>query len=329
MDQAHEIYAEAHNLGAGRIWDTDQVSQEEAFDLYRGGICSAFMPLRPERPVNPARPFRSRHVAHSLGDVALNIVTATPHPVFKGRREIAASNAECFYVNLQLAGRCRISQADETVEIRSGQIAIFDSAQPFSLDHGQTEMLQVMSLMVPKTRLSGASLCGPRVLSEHPVYGLALRHAAAAIAPTVRGDSDDAAMRLRDVVLGLSDLALSGDAPPTCQHSRRSAHYGTLCDLIRRHCSDPHTNVSQIARMAGLSVGTVRNVFTEHNDTFGRRLLHERVAMAKRVLRDPRNAHLTVAAVAYRCGFSEAAHFGRAFKASAGMAPGVWRKSST
>ncbi|MEN8832010.1 MAG: helix-turn-helix domain-containing protein [Pacificibacter sp.] len=329
MDQAHEIYAETHDLGAGRIWDTDQVSQEEAFDLYRDGICSAFMPLRPERPLDPARPFRSRHVAHSLGDVAVNIVTATPHPVFKDKREIATSNAECYYVNLQIAGRCRILQADETVEIRSGQIAIFDSARPFALDHGQTEMLQVMSLMVPKTRLSGAPLGGPRVLSENAVYGLALRHSAAAIAPTLRDNSDDAAMRLRDVVVGLTDLALSGGMPPTCQHTRRSAHYGKLCDLIRRHCSDPHTNVSQIARMACLSGGTVRNIFTEHNDTFGRRLLYERIAMAKRVLRNPRNAHLTVAAVAFRCGFSDAAHFGRAFKASAGMAPGAWRKSGS
>ena len=327
MDQTHKIYAETHDLGAGRIWDTDQVSQEEAFDLYRDGICSAFMPLRPERPEDPTRPFRSCHLAHNLGDVALNIVTATPHPVFKDEQEIAASNAECYYVNLQLSGRCRISQTDETVEIRSGQIAIFDSAQPFTLDHGQTEMLRVMSLMVPKTRLPGAPLGGPQVLSEHPIYGSALQHAAAAIPPTVRDNSDEAAMRLRDIVLGLTDLALSGDMPPKCQRSRRSAHYGTLCDLIRRHCSDPHTNVSQIAGAVGLSVGAVRNIFTEHNDTFGRRLLYERVAMAKRVLKDPRYSSMTVAAIAYRCGFSDPAHFGRAFKSSAGMAPGVWRKS--
>lgn len=329
MDQTHEIYAKAHDLGARRIWDTDQVSQEEAFDLYRDGICSAFMPLRPEPPVDTVRPFRSRHVAHSLGDVALNIVTATPHPVFKGKREIAASNGEYYYVNLQLAGRCRISQADETVEIRSGQIAVFDSARPFALDHGQTEMLQVMSMMVPKPRLGCAPLGGPRVLSDHPVYGLALRHAATAIAPTLRDDRDDAALRLRDVVLGLTDLALCGDLQPTSQRTRRSANYGRLCDLIRRHCSEPRTNVSQIAGMVGLSVGAVRNIFTAHNDTFGKRLLYERITLAKRVLRDPRYSHLTVAAVAYSCGFSDAAHFGRAFKASAGVAPGVWRKSGT
>jgi AraC-like DNA-binding protein len=328
MDQTHEIYAEAHDLGARRIWDTAQVSQEKAFDFYREGICSAFMPLRPEPPVNSARPFRSRHVAYSLGEVALNIVTATPHPVFKDKREIAASNDEYYYINLQLAGRCRISQADEAVEIRSGQIAVFDSARPFALDHGQTDMLQVMSLMVPKTRVVCAPLDGPRVLSDHPIYGLALRHAVAAIAPTVRDESDDAALRLRDVVLGLTELALYGDTPPTCKHTRSSANYGKLCDLIRRHCREPRTNVSQIAGMAGLSVGTVRNIFTANKDTFGRRLLNERVALAKRVLRDPRYSYMTVAAVAYSCGFSDAAHFGRAFKASTGIAPGVWRKSS-
>jgi len=329
MDQTHENYSEPHDLGASRVWDTDQVSQKEAFDFYREGVCSAFMPLRPERPLDQSHPFGSRHVSHSLGDVALNLVTATPHPVFKDKRDIAASVSECYYVNLQLAGRCRITQANETIEITPGQIAIFDSDRLFCLDHGETETLQVMSLMVPKTQMSRPPTFAPQILSDHPVFGSALQHAATAIAPTVRDGDQDAVLRIKDIVLGLADLTLSGDLSISPQRTRRTAQYIKLCDLIRGYCNDTSVNVEQISAKVGLSVGTVRNIFTEHNDTFGRRLLHERIELAKRMLRNPRHSHLAVASVAYRCGFLDAAYFGRAFKDNAGLAPGAWRKSPT
>lgn len=329
MDESHEICSEAHDQDIWRVWDTDQVPQSQAFDLYRDGVCSAFMPLRPERPSDRNLPFRSRHVSRNLRDVALNIVTASPHPVFKGKSEIAASASECYYVNLQLSGRCRITQADETVQLRSGQIAIFDSASPFALDHGETETLQVVSLMVPKTRLANGPSAAPQILSDHPVYGSALRQAATAIAPTVRAGGSDALLQLRDVVLGLTDLALCDEMSNSHPGTRRNAHYYRLCDLVRRHCSEPTTSVEFISSMIGLSVGTVRNIFTEHNDAFGRRLLQERIDLAKLVLRNPSNAHLTIGEVAYCCGFSDAAHFGRTFKSSTGMAPGAWRNETT
>jgi AraC-like DNA-binding protein len=255
------------------------------------------------------------------------MVTASPHLVLKGKSDIAASTSECYYVNLQLSGRCRITQAEETVQIRAGQIAIFDSARPFALDHGEMETLQVVSLMVPKAHLSKGPTAAPQVLSDHPVYGAALGQAAIAISPTVRAGGHDALLRLRDVILGLTDLALCDAMSNNHPGTRRNAQYYRMCDLVRRHCRDPLVGIEQISSMLGLSVGTVRNIFTEHDDTFGRRLLHERVELAKLVLKNPRNAHLTVAEVAFCCGFSDVAHFGRTFKDNTGMAPGAWRKS--
>ena len=327
MNQSHEICSDAHNLSARRVWDTDQVPAAEAFDLYRDGVCSAFMPLRPERPADDHHPFRSRHVAHDLGDVALNMVTASPHPVFKDAHEIAASSSECFYVNLQLAGRCRITQSDETVEIRSGQIAMFDSTRPFALDHGQNETLQVVSFMVPKTLLPNKPAATPQVLTDHPIYGAALGHSAAAIVPALRGGGHDAALRLRDVVLGLTDLALSDGPSNHTPQTRRAAQYYRIVGLTRQHCRDHSVTIEQIASMVGLSVGAVRNIFTAHEDTFGRRVLKERIEVAKSVLRNPSNAHMTVAEIAFCSGFSDAAHFGRAFKDATGLSPGAWRNS--
>ncbi len=329
MNESHNICSETHDQGDCRVWDTDQVCQSQAFELYRDGVCSAFMPLRPERPADRNRHFRSKHVSRNLRDVALNMVTATPHLVLKGKSEIAASASECYYVNLQISGRCRITQADETVQIRSGQVAVFDSARPFALDHGEAETLQVVSLMVPKAHLPNALLTAPRVVSDHPIYGSALRQAAAAIAPTTRVAGHAELLRLGDVVLGLTDLALRDVLSDCSSRTRRDVHYIRLCDLVRRHCSDAAVSIEQVASMVGLSVGTVRNIFTEHDDTYGRQLLQARIDLARMVLKDPSKAHLTIAEVSYCCGFSDAAHFGRSFKGDSGMAPGSWRKSQS
>lgn len=326
MNHPHENCAETHDTPAQRVWDTGDVPMSEAFEYYRDGVCHAFMPLSPERPADRNRSFHSRLVSHGIGQVCLNMVTASPHPVFKGKTDISASELECYYVNLQLAGRCRISQADQTVEIVPGQIALFDSAKPFVLDHGEREALHVISLMIPKSVLTAKSDAAPRMLSDHPVYGAALSNATAAFAQTARAVGGDALHRLRDVVLGLTELALDASIRPEGPGSRRGAVYFRLCDLVRRQCATHNVSIDTVAAQVGLSVGTVRNIFTQHNDTFGRRIREERLDLARRLLGRPDCAHMTVAEVGLRCGFPEAAHFGRAFKAKTGHAPGAWRR---
>ena len=325
MDQLHESCSEAHKTDHYRVWDTDHVRQDEAFELYRDGVCSAFMPLRPERPTDQSMPFRSRHVSHDLGDVALNLVNASPHPVFKDKREISASAMECFYLNLQLSGQSRITQADGTVELKSGQIAIFDSSRPFAMDHGDTKPLKVASLMIPKALLPNAQTVSPRLLSDHPIYGSALCQAASTLHPTARSNDQQALLKLRDVVLGLTDLSMNEQSRSATYHDRRDAQYFKICALIKRHCADADVTINEIATMARLSVGSVRNIFTENDDTFGRRQQYERIECAKIIFSETQNDHLTIAEVAYKCGFVDPTHFGRVFKSNTGMSPGAWR----
>ena len=329
MRQTHESCSEVHESVVPRVWDTRHVPLAEAWEFYRDGVCSAFMPLRPERPGRSHDEFRSQHASYVVGDVTLNAVSASPHPVFKGPSEIAASEAECVYLNLQLAGRCRVTQGGETVELRAGQVAMFDSGHPFAMDHGETESLRVISMMIPRDRLAYAGSPRPLMLSDHPRYGSALRQAMAAFGSTGHVDLGDSIFTLRDVVLGLAELALTSESSVERPGTRREAHYFRMCELIRSHCHLSSLRLEQIAALIGVSVGTARNVFTQHDDTFGRRLLAERLRLAQQLLRDERSAHLSVAEVAYRCGFSDPAHFGRSFKASVGVPPGAWRRGQS
>src|SRR5689334_23862578 len=88
-----------------------------------------------------------------LGDGAVNRVSFPEHVVRRSAADIAASDRSCFYLNLKLAGRCRIQQDDREVSLTSAQVGIFDSDRQFTLLHDRGPRLQVSSFWVPAEAL--------------------------------------------------------------------------------------------------------------------------------------------------------------------------------
>lgn len=80
----------------------------------------------------------------------------------------------------------------------------------------------------------------------------------------------------------------------------------------------------ELAAVAGYSPNHFARLFKR---VFGvsphQYLLERRIERAKAILRDPRRS---LAQVALECGFGSQAHFNTAFKAKAGVTPGVYRK---
>jgi AraC-like DNA-binding protein len=79
-----------------------------------------------------------------------------------------------------------------------------------------------------------------------------------------------------------------------------------------------------LAAVAGVTPGHLRTLFREHHGCPPARWhRRQRIALAQRLLRDPR---LAVAEVAAACGWRGGAPFGRAFRAETGRTPGGWRR---
>lgn len=67
-------------------------------------------------------------------------------------------------------------------------------------------------------------------------------------------------------------------------------------------------------------------LFREDGRTVGTFIREQRLERCRAGLADPRLAGRSVAAIAVRAGFSDAAAFSRAFKARYGMPPGEYRR---
>lgn len=325
MAETRESCAETP-LAAARRWDTATVDPAEAFEFYREGICAAFMPLRPELESDRRQRFRARVTSYGIGDGALNLVAARSHRVCKGPAEIAASPVECYYLNYQLAGECRIAQNGAEIVLRRGETGLFDGVAPFDLDHRTEPELGVASWLVPKRCLPGMAEDGaPVVLSQHPVFGRLLSEAARTLALSVSRLAGAERLRLSEIIYGLAAMC-GTDAAEAAPETRSAAQFERVRGLIRQNCRNPGFGAADCAALAGLSAGYIHELFARNGDRFGASLLRERLRIAAALLRDPARRHQPVASLAWEAGFGDASHFGRVFRRAYGCAPGAWRR---
>jgi AraC-like DNA-binding protein len=92
---------------------------------------------------------------------------------------------------------------------------------------------------------------------------------------------------------------------------------------LERHVLDPGLNAERIAAVHGISVRYLYVVLQRRGITLGDWIRTARLEHASRILRN--EVSVTVADVAYRCGFADHAHFARTFRRRWGMTPSEWR----
>lgn len=320
------------SLDWGHVWDTRDVRAAEAFDYYREGICQSFMELVPEAEAGRRRAFSARVESHPLGEGAVNRVHATSHLVLRTRREIERSPRECFYLNLQLGGECRIAQAGAEIALRPGDVGIFDSGRPFALEHRKLPSLGVASFWVPKDalgeRLSAPLPEAPRIVSREPVLGGLIAETARSIHDGFGHLGEASSGRLFSMLLDLTAMALGHETGTDVSRlpSRRDAQYLTLCRYVRRNHADPGLDAARCGQALGISPRYVQKLFALNGTTLGAFLLETRLHAAATMLRAPANAQLPVTSIAFSCGFSDLSHFGRAFRRRYETTPGEWRR---
>jgi AraC-like DNA-binding protein len=83
------------------------------------------------------------------------------------------------------------------------------------------------------------------------------------------------------------------------------------------------------ARAVGISERYLYRLASLRGITFSRLVKHRRLEAARALLEHPASRHVSIASVAYQCGFTEPAHFSRAYRQHFGQSPRQSRKSST
>ena len=94
---------------------------------------------------------------------------------------------------------------------------------------------------------------------------------------------------------------------------------------VQRHLTDPDLSPVRIAREHNISVRHLYNTWSTGELSISQWIIVQRLEAARRELARPAAQRQTIAAIARRCGFTDATHFSRRFREAYGMSPREWR----
>ncbi|KRP96158.1 AraC family transcriptional regulator [Bradyrhizobium yuanmingense] len=310
-------------------WNTVGVRPHEQFAYYREAICQAFMNLTPEPAAAAAFPASVEHVR--LGDAAINRVSFPEHVVRRSAADIAASDRSCFYLNLKLAGRCRIQQDGREISLSPGQVGIFDSDRQFALLHDRGPQLRVASFWVPaealRERLPASFDVVAARLSDDPVVGHLIVETARTLSEGALQMSEDEGVRLFRALIELVAVSLSRSSRLHAAEAESLADATTLAvkRAIHRRLRQPGLAVADVAAAVGISERYVHKLLARSGSGFTDYVIDHRLDGAARDLRNPTMAEHAIGAIAFDWGFSDLSHFTRRFKQRFGCRPRDWR----
>jgi AraC-like DNA-binding protein len=309
------------------ILTTDAVDPRDRVAYWTDMICNVYVQLSCDPRLTPD--FTGSIRRHTLPNLDMSIVSSSAQSVLRTSSLISRSSDDYFLVSIQTKGVGVVRQDGRDAVLAPGDFALYNSSRQYELLFEQ-DFEQIV------LKLSGDSLRN------------AVRDTHALTASKVSGDSGAGHLlinmlkTLRDDISSLqpeSALAVSDGIKSilvaglqTLPNAKRASvsnlagfHMGRIKSLIESNLNDADLSVASIAQQLGLSSGHVHRLFKDEATSLSHYIWNKRLEACSRDLIDPRQAGSSVGEIAYRRGFSDAAHFSRTFRKRFGCSPRDWR----
>ncbi len=159
----------------------------------------------------------------------------------------------------------------------------------------------------------------PDSLTSHGLLAL-LHSVASSLANGRQGDPAPIESALIELLVPV--LASSGGAAAQGgADGLRARQFDRICRMLESRLGDPKLTVHSIAAMEGVSVRYLQQLFSRSGQTVTGYIKGRRLERAKSELESPLHAQLSITEIGFRWGFSQSAHFSRAYRERFGEAP--------
>jgi AraC-like DNA-binding protein len=307
-----------------RTLSTASVAAAQRTAYWADLVCDAYVQLDCE-PGAGASGIEGEIVADRLATLELSRVTSTAQVVRRTPARIGRAGEDVLLVSIQTQGRGVVSQDGRDAVLGPGDFALYDSTRPYTLQFDGAFQQFVLMLpgptlraMLPRSqRLTARRVAGDRGaghLMSHMIGALA--NDIGALAPASAGAV--AASVTQILVAGLSTLPDAAAPEPS---SLAALHRASIRALIRQRFREPAFGPAEIAGALQLSPSTVHRAWAGEEASIADCIWALRLETARAELADPRLAARSVSQIAFGCGFNDAAHFSRAFRARFGTSP--------
>lgn len=246
------------------------------------------------------------------------------------RRKQVAENASQAYFKLfwQLEGKSRIHQGRQESLLQPGMWSVYDTSRAYEIE--STDRSRALVLLIPQSESRGwtpavRALAGQGLNGGGPAQIVLASLAALLRDPTpLNPDSQHA---LQDATVNLLENALHERARallPVTGPSRMQLEQ--IKEYINENLANPELSVDAVAQALGISRRTLYNLFVPTGTTPRAYIQNCRLQRAQELLSQPAWLSCPVAEIAQLCGFSDPAHFSRAFASRHRMPPAIWRR---
>lgn len=298
------------------------VTHADSLESFRAAASSSFVPLLIDADAH--LPFHATLSAAGADGIVFTEVNARPQLVRRTTETIEAGGSGFYKVSLLLSGTGILIQDGRELVMQPGDLSFYDTSRPYSLLFNQN--FRNLIMMFPKDRLQFPSpltdtLTAVSLREEHDL--------AKAIAPFIAHSSPQlsqlpalARTKLAHTSLELINTMLS--AILDVESTPRNPHEMLLQKIfgyINQHLGSADLTPGSIAAAHYISLRHLHTLFASIDTTVSTFIRKRRLEHARADLSDPAMINRTVAAIANRWGFVEAAHFSRVFKQHYGLSP--------
>jgi AraC family transcriptional regulator, positive regulator of tynA and feaB len=213
-----------------------------------------------------------------------------------------------------------VREGGRELTLMPGQIVVWDGLEPTEVEI--VKPFQKRTLLFPRDRV--VAICprlgelgalppmarsGPARLLVRYMNALALE--LPRLGPTERSAAANAGLELL--------RAAVEPCLPTGRTAQREAWRAEIRRYVRTHLQDPELGPTSIARAYAMSVRALHALFEDADSSVAALVRTERLARCMEDLQRPNGGSVTD--IAFRWGFSDAAHFSRVFKRAFGTTP--------
>lgn len=265
-----------------------------------------------------------------LGAAALIDVSAGAQSSQRYAGPAGRTHEGVYFVVIQREGSCLIGQSGRAANLTAGDIAIYASDLPYRhLAHGA---FRQTVLALPAAALRRASPDIDQRTARAIGGDLALAGLLAAMADAYfhMGEeklpekaADHAMHALLETVAAC--VLLESGVPQPGQSRLGHYHLNRIRSYAMEHLGDVELSVASVAAALDMSAAHLHRLFGEQEHTFSAWLWEARLSACHAALRNPDYARHPISQIAFQHGFSQAAHFSRAFRRRYGMTASAWR----
>jgi len=309
------------------VFDTRQIPIADRAEVLNAAVAEHFVPARIDfSPDGPA--VAGRMAVTELSDVTICSSTSTAVQMHRTSALTRDSFTPSVFMGLQIAGSCLITQRDNEVALRRGDLVVYESTTPWVI--ADVDGIRQHKFRVPLDRLALPAdvvrqICAVRLSPGHPITDLAATYFhRLALRPGLFDQPGGDAVSQPSIELLRAVITTHLDAAELAKESLHATLVVRIMEYVRSHLREPELSAGRIAAEHHISVRQLYRLLAAEGISLGDWIPARRLEGCRKDLTASQND--PIFAIARRWGFTDASSFTRTFRTAFGVSPREWRE---